>query len=287
MDEQTEVIEDIAEIEQEELSTDELEQDPGDSIDTEAQDEPATTEEPGELVVTLGDEELPGEQANEAEWLKNLRKKYRDATKELREIKAKAQTAAPETPKLGQKPTLEACDYDADEFERKLSDYYDQKRKVDDAQDQERKAHEALQQEWKAKQSAYEAKKQSLNVPDFDDAEDEVVRSLSTAQQSIIVKTASDPAMVVLALGKNPASLAKLSKVTDLAQFAYELGVLESSKMKVTQRSPSVTPEKTVKGTGPVSGSVSASNLENLRNSAQKSGNWDPYFAHKRAITKK
>ena len=58
-------------------------------------------------------------------------------------------------------------------------------------------------------------------------------------------------------------------------------------KMKVTQRSPSVTPEKTVKGTGPVSGSVSASKLDDLRNSAQKSGNWDAYFTHKRAITKK
>ena len=86
-----------------------------------------------DVVVSIGEESPPQEEETRApEWVRELRKANREKERKIRELEAKLNATATETKPvaLGPKPTLEACDYDSEEYEKKLADWYDQKRHV-------------------------------------------------------------------------------------------------------------------------------------------------------------
>ena len=75
-----------------------------------------------------------GQVAPAPEWVRELRKNHRDLQKKNRELeeKLRANVEPVKTVDLGRKPTLEDSDYDADDFEQKLSGWYERKRQVDE-----------------------------------------------------------------------------------------------------------------------------------------------------------
>lgn len=239
-----------------------------------------------DVVVTIGEEAPPAEDehANAPEWVRELRKTNREDKRRIRELEEKLKTGTAETKPavtLGAKPKLEDHDYDADKYEQALANWYEQKRQVDDqaakAQAEAKSANEA----WQAKLTSYGKAKTELKVKDFDDAEATVQETLSSTQQGIILQGAENPALLVYALGKNPKKAKELASITDPVKYAFAVAKLET-QLKVTNRKAAPAPERTVRGTGSVSGTVD-SQLERLRAEAEKTGDHTKVIAYKRA----
>lgn len=236
------------------------------------------------VVVTIGDEPQPEEdQHSQAPaWVKELRKSQRELQRENRELKAKMeQGSAPKQPEitLGKKPTLEDHDYDAERFEQSLEAWYERKRQVDAQAEKARKDQEAQQAAWQEKLTGYQAAKAALKVPDYEDAEHVATETFSVTQQGVMLQGADNPALVIYALGKNPKKAKELAAITDPVKFAFAVAKLES-QLKVTSRKAPPPPEKSIRGTAPVSGAVD-STLDRLRAEAEKTGDMTKVIRYK------
>lgn len=261
--------------------------DQGDGSDAGDDDQGDGDEGDDSVIVTIGDEKPPVEDEEERtapKWVKDLRKQTKEQAKRIRELEqeaaAKAAPAA-KTPELGPKPTLEDSDWDAEDFEIKLTEWHDRKRQVEQEKAKAVEQQEAQQKEWQGKLSRYTEAQANLKARDFADVEESVKGVLDETQLAIIVQAAKDPALMVYAIGKNPKKAAELASLKNYVEFAYALGEL-SKDMKVTTRKAAPPPEGKVRGgNAPVSGSVD-SNLERLRAEAEKTGDYSKVSAYRR-----
>lgn len=237
----------------------------------------------GEVVVSIGDEQLP-EEKPAPRWVKELRKSQRELQRENRELKSKLESSTRTETKpvqLGPKPTLDGCDYDSEKFEAELAAWFDRKREADQLELNARAAQEAQEREWGEKLKAYQSAKADLRVRDYDDAEEAVQQVLNMTQQGVLLEGADNPALLVYALGKNLSKAKELAAITSPVKFAFAVAKLEK-ELKVSSRSKQApAPEKTVSGTGRISGSVD-SHLERLREEAARTGNISKVMAYKR-----
>jgi hypothetical protein len=251
----------------------------GQAPDAEATPEASAEDE---LIVTIGEEAPPQEEEKPApEWVRELRKSHRELQKRNRELEAKlTQDQAPKSPEIGKKPTLEDFDYDAEKFENSLAQWFERKRQADEQAAKVQADIEKQQQEWQAKLQGYGKAKAELKVKDYDDAEGIVQESFNTTQQGVILQGADNPALLVYALGKNPKKAKELASISDPVKFAFAIAKLET-QLKVTNRKAAPPPEKTVQGTGRVSGTVD-STLDRLRADAEKSGDYSKVMSYKR-----
>lgn len=243
-------------------------------------DTPEAAEE--EVVVSIGEETPPPEEQTRApEWVRELRKSHRELQRRNRELEEKVKTVAVEQkPQVGKKPTLEDLDYDADRYEAALQSWYEQKRRADEAEAKAREAVAAQERAWQAKLDAYGKAKAELKVRDFEDAEAFAQETFSVTQQGVMLQGAENPALVIYALGKNPAKAKELSSITDPVKFAFAVAKLEA-QLKVTPRKAPPPPERAVRGTAPVSGTVD-STLERLREEAARTGDMSKVMAYRR-----
>jgi len=261
---------------------------------TESEEEESSEEEEDDgVIVTIGDEKPPVEDEEEKiapKWVKDLRKQTKEQAKRIRELEQEAAAkAAPasKVPELGPKPTLEDCDWDAEDFETKLTAWHERKRQVEQEAAKANEQAENQKKEWQGRLDTYAKAKTDLKVRDFDDAESTVLSTLSVTQQGIIVQGADNSALVVYALGKNPAKAKELAGITDAVKFAFAIAKLET-QLKVQAKSKSAPPPegKVRNGSAPISGSVD-SNLERLRAEAEKTGDMSKVAAYKRAQREK
>jgi hypothetical protein len=239
-----------------------------------------------DVVVTIGEEAPPAEEehAQAPEWVRELRKSHRELQRKNRELEDKLKTGTAETKPavtLGVKPKLEDHDYDADKYEAALANWYEQKRQVDEQTAKAEAEAKSANEAWQAKLTSYGKAKTELKVKDFDDAEAAVQEAFSTTQQGIILQGAENPALLIYALGKNPKKAKELASITDPVKYAFAVAKLET-QLKVTNRKAAPAPERTVRGTGSVSGTVD-SQLERLRAEAEKTGDHTKVIAYKRA----
>jgi hypothetical protein len=237
-----------------------------------------------EVVVSIGEEAPPPEEHTQApEWVRELRKTNRELQRQNRELQGKLQAAPTETKPvvIGNKPKLEDHDYDADKYEEALTSWFDRKRQADESNARQEAEAQNQQKAWQAKLDGYGKAKAELRVKDFEDAEAVVQSVLTLTQQGIIIDALDNPAMMVVALGKNPAELKKLAAITSPTKFLRELSRIEDTKLKVTPRKQAPAPERVVTGTGRSSGAVD-STLERLREEAARTGNMTKVIAYKR-----
>jgi len=243
----------------------------------------AAAAEPAEddVTITIGDEPAPvDEEARAPDWVRELRKSHRELQRKNRELEQRLQGTPAATPALGKKPSLDDFDYDADKYESALESWYDTKRKHDAAAAEADKAKERVAAEWQAKLDTYAQHKAALKVTGYEDAEARVEEALNGDQQAVLIKALDNPATVVYALGRDATSLKDLAAVTDPILFAAAIAKLEG-KLKVTTRNAPPPPEKTVKGSAPISGTVD-STLDRLREEAAKTGNYTKVLAYRR-----
>jgi hypothetical protein len=252
------------------------------------------TEDEGDnddVIVSIGEEAPPPEEqpAHAPEWVRELRKTNRELQRQNRELQSKLQTTSTETKPvvLGTKPKLEDFDYDADQFETALANWFERKRQSDEANARQEAEVMTQQKAWQAKLEGYGKAKAELRVKDFEDAEAVAQELFNVTQQGVMLQGADNPALVVYALGKNPKKAKELADIKDPVKFAFAVAKLEK-ELKVTNRKAAPPPEKIVSGTGRVSGAVD-STLERLREEAAKTGNYTKvtqYRAQKRAASK-
>jgi len=239
-----------------------------------------------EVVISIkGESPPPEEEEKQApEWVKNLRKSYRELQREKRELEEKLKMVlpAPENNPVdpGKKPTLEACDYDSDKFENELSDWFERKRQADEAVAKHRTKQQAEQDTWQKKLEGYNQSKSGLKVSDFQDAEEAVLESLSVTQQGIILQGAQNPAVMVYALGKNPKKAKELAEITDPVQFAFAVAKLETQLSVTRKQLPP--PEKRIVSNG--NPGTSSVQLDRLREEAARTGDYSKVLAFKKQL---
>jgi hypothetical protein len=259
------------------------------------EEEQEESEEEGEdehVVVSIAGEKAPEEEEEQAAaptWVKELRKQHREAQKELRELRAQVNKPAAVTaaPVLGKKPSMEDedIDYDTEKFEAKLTAWHDRKREIEQHQRQQEEESNKQKTAWEAKLANYASSKTALKAKDYDDAEEVVRSEMDQTQQGIIIQVSKDPALMTYALGKNPKKAKELAAIKDYATFAFALGEL-SKDLKVEKKRSAPPPEKTITGTGRVSGGGDA-HLERLRAEADKTGDRTKVVAYMREQKRK
>ena len=159
-----------------------------------------------EVVISIGEESPPQEEEVRAPaWVRELRKSNREKERKIRELEAKLNTTATETKPvaLSAKPTLESCDYDSDEYEQKLAEWYEQKREYDAAEASVAAQRDAEAKAWQDKLDSYAKAKASLKVRDYDEAEATALDTFDVTQQGIVLQGSDNPALLIYAIGKN------------------------------------------------------------------------------------
>lgn len=284
-----EIIKDVAEAQIEEKIEEQEEASPtAEDIAQAAQSLTEAPEEPEEKPEEAKEEVPEGEPAPdgkpESSVIRNLRKLAKDKDKALRERERELREAReklnaytkPAEPVLGEKPTLEKCDYDAERFERELDEYKERKRKIDEKAAAEKAAQEAEAKRWQDKVAAYANRKAELAIPDFEEAESVVFDLLDQTQQGILAHGAKDSAIIVYALGKNEAECKRIAGIKDPIEFAFAVADFQTrleGKMKGSTKKPATAPEAVVRGTGSTAGTVSAT-LARLREEAGRTGDY-------------
>jgi len=275
-EEEVEQVEELEEAEtEEEVETIETEEEP--EAEEDAEDE-------AEVIVSIDGETPPQEEEEERapKWVRELRKSHREMQKENRELKKKLETVVEPEKKpveLPKKPTLEECDYDTEAYDNKLTSWFETKREYEQQQAEAKAEQDRQAQEWQEKLNAYEEKKKQLKVRDYEYAEEFVVENFDQTQQGVMINGADDPALLVYALGKNHNKAKELSQIKDPVKFAFAVAKLET-KLKVSNRKAKTSPEKTISGKAPKSGTAD-SNLERLRKEAEKTGDYSKVMRYK------
>ncbi len=249
------------------------------------QDNQPDGEDEGELVVSIGEEAPPSdEQSRAPEWVRDLRKRDRENVKRIKELEARLQEKEqPAAVSLPAKPTLEGCDYDAEAFEANLAKWYDAKRAHDETAAQQRKLEEAAEQAWQQKVAAYQESKAKLPAHDVDEAEDLVRQTFNETQWAILVDGLDNPALVIYALGKNPAKAKELAAVGSLSRFAVLAGRLET-EVKTSKRTAKPSPETSITGLAAGGTRGTDATLERLREEAMRTGDMSKLSAYKRQL---
>lgn len=272
---------------EEKLLIDDVEHDPEVELETEE------TEDEGEIVVSIdGEEASEKEEAEPApEWVKDLRKKHRELERENRDLKAKVSAAngmenAPAI--LPKKPRLDddGIDYDQDKYEAELDAWYAKKKDFDDKQRENEKAEAERQNSFNAKLESYNQAREKIRVPDFEDAEGNLINALDRTQQGIIIDACENPALLVYALGRNQGKLKELAAIKNPVQFAYAVSKLENT-MKVTKKTAAAEVEKMPPSFGGKSVSSADKNLDRLRAEAEKTGDYSKVMQYKKQLKAK
>jgi len=245
MTELAEQIEEDFEVEAEETELEAEDAEMADEAEGEGEDA-----EDEEVVISINGEAPAPEEDEEArapDWVRDLRKQYREEKRRAKELEQRlAQVEQRNTPgvaPLGPKPTLEKVDYDTDRYETALEAWYAQKATADKAEREAQRQAEEAQKAWQAKLDGYGKAKADLKVRDYDEAEHTVMETLNVTQQGVVLQGATNPALVVYALGKNPKRAKELAAITDPVRFAFAVAKLEA-QLKVTPRTKPPAPER-------------------------------------------
>lgn len=278
----------------EELETQagENEIEPGESSQEESppdEGEHQDTENIEGIQISFGDEKPKEEEEDQPapQWVKDLRKRHTDLKRQNRELRErlesleKPQTDTGLPPEPGQLPTLEDCEYDETRFKQEVDAWLDRKNKREKALASAQAAQVEADKKWQVRLQNYNEKKTKLNLSDFEEVESEIKELLNVTQQGIIIHGADNPALVVYALGKNPAKARELSQIDDPIKFAFAAAKLENLMKVSKKKKPATAPEKTIKSTGAVSGTVD-SQLARLRIEAEKTGDYSKVNAYNR-----
>lgn len=234
-------------------------------------------EEPTETIIGFEGDEEEAAPASEGESsvIRDMRRKLREKERRIAELEA---GSAPKKIEVGEKPTLESCEYDEERFEQALTSWHQRKAQAEEQDRQQREAEEKERETWAERAKAYEANKQALAVPNYDEAESEVFTTLSEQTQALIMLT-EKPAALVYALSRNPAKLEELSKL-NLVQAAMLIGKLED-KLQMTKR-------KLPQPDRPIRGNAAPANadkeLARLEKEAERTGDRTKLIAYKRKL---
>jgi hypothetical protein len=281
---------DVHDIEDEDLEIGE----PDDQVDEnegEGDQDAAEDDEDGESVeILFGDEAAPAsESGSEPDLIRKLRDANREQAKKLAAYE-RGDLQPPKQPQVievGEKPTMESCDYDEGKFETELDAWKERGRQAEEAKAQVNKQHEAERAELEKDLQRYAEKRDALKIRDFEAVKADVVAAMSPNHISAIIQAAKDPAKVIYALGKHPAKLAALAAMTNFPKFIAAIVEVEGTLKvtKTTRNRPE--PESTVRGSAPLSAASKDKHLAKLEAKASQTGNRTDLIAYRAKLKKR
>jgi len=228
------------------------------------------------------EEDIPHDEEKKTNWIKDLRKSFKETARENKELKRKMEELQkPKVEKIDpiEEPTLEDCDYDTDLFRQKFKAWHARSLELEAQKARQEEQERAQAKSWQSRLEAYEAGKKTLKTHDYGLAENTVKALFSTVQQGILLKGAKDPALLVYAIGKNEQLAEKLAKISDPVEFAFEVARVEAGVKVLPRKQGLPEPERKVSGRGRIE-PVDAT-LEKLREAAAKSGDISAVIAYK------
>lgn len=243
-------------------------------------DNPDVNDEADEPVIMFGDEPAPADVPETApDWAKKLRKDYRALQQENAALK---KGTPPVKIEVGERPKLAEFNYDEDAHDAAVAQWIERRDAAKAQEAEAERAQKTVAQTWQSELAAYGQKKAELAIPGKDEAEEEATSQLTQIQQAIIVKGADNPALVVVALGKNPAKLAAISDIEDPVKFAFAIAKLEK-ELKVTTRKPPEV-EGTVKGSAPLAQSSREKQLKAIDEKIARGGDVSKLLEQRRKL---
>ena len=233
-------------------------------------------DEGGETVFTFGDDEgdAPSPES-ESSVIRELRERNRELNARLKAAETQKQ---PEQVEVGEKPSLESCEYDEERYETELDAWKDRKAKAERADAMRSEEREKQAAVWSKAQQTYEADKASLAIPNFDEAEAEVAAVLPEEHRALLLKSGKGAALVA-ALHRSPTTLEELSKL-DPADAAMMIGELRSKLQMKTRARPN--PDRPVKGNA--ASTNADKELARLEKEAERTGNRTEVIRYKRKL---
>lgn len=262
-----------------ELNDEIEEQEQDEPGDDDAQEDDDGSDDEEELYIGFGGDEAAPASENESSVIRELRAKVRELTADKRKLEAGQQ---PEKIEVGDKPTLESCEYDEERYETELDSWKDRKAKAERQTEENRKREDAQAEEWAKVHRQYEADKASLNVPNFEEAEEEISATLPESHRALLLRSGKGAALIA-ALHRSPDKLEALSKL-DPVGAAMMVGELRSQlKMEKRQR-PNV--DRPVKGNAAPSGNADKQ-LARLEKEAARTGDRTELIRYKRELRKR
>lgn len=246
------------------------------------QDQPQIEDEDDdEPIVQFGDEEVTNDGARDTDLVKHLRAQIRERDKRLAEAARSA--PQPQRLELGEKPTLESCEYDEEAFEQELDNWKTRKAQIEQAQIEQQRMQQASQQTWQSQLQQYQAKRAELKFADVDEAEETAASALNEVQQAVIVKTADNPALVLYSLGKHPSKLAEIAGITDPLLLTKALTRMEATLRISSRKKNAPEPEQIARGSARVS-KGSDKKLEQLEKEADRLGDRTKLIAYRKSL---
>jgi len=229
--------------------------------------------------------ELEGEAASEEPPLvKKLRQEIRERDRKL----AERQPAQEADIVVGDKPTLESCEYDEEKFNAEYDGWMTRKAAADRQQQSRQSAEQQRANEFRDLEVRYRASAAKLGArpEDFDAADAAVRAALPEPVQIAIAKYMDDPAKVVLALGKHPARLDAIAAEPDPVRQLFMIRDLQGA-IKVTTRRAAPPPEadSIQRGSASMSAQVDKQ-ADKLLSDALKTGNMTAYNKYMKAKKK-
>lgn len=236
----------------------------------------------GEIVVTLGDENVATEEEEAAaapDWVRDLRKSHRELTRVLREKETELAklkgSGARSTIVVGERPKMSdpEIDFDEDKFSAALDAWVTRKSAADEQQRAKVQAEEQQRAHWAGRIDAVGKASAALKVSDQEEAQQAFEDQFSAVQQGIVLGGPDDAktsALLRYALGKNPKRAKMLASIDDPVKFAIAIGKLET-ELKVTPRKTAPAPDRVLRSS--VAGSAAVdSRLKELQDQADKTG---------------
>lgn len=252
------------------------EQDAGDEAKAGGEGDGSDAAAEDEVVVSIGDPDPTEEEEHRAPtWVRDLRKSNREKDRRIRELEAKVAQAAPaaQAVVIGEKPTMEGCDFDAEKFESELEAWHTRKREAEAQKREREQAEEQQRAQWQTRIDAVKTAADGLKVKDYDDASQAFEDTFSAVQQGIVIGGPDDPkgsALLRYALGKNPKKARELAAIKDPVKFAFAVAKLET-QLKVTPRRTAPPPDTPLRSS--VAGAAAVdSQLARLQAEADRTG---------------
>ncbi|EEV5872677.1 phage capsid protein [Escherichia coli] len=230
--------------------------------------EPEKTEEtPEDYALRIGDEEIQlnaddddhidGQPA--PQWVKDLRKGFKETQKENRELRRQLEEALakpaehqqPQPDAIPPKPTLESCDYDEQAFEQALTDWHEKKGRVEQQQQQKLRQQQEYQQRFQQRVEAHKQRAAKLPVKDYQEMEAIVLSELPPIQQEIIIHCADEGSeLLAYGLGKSQQLRQRVAAETDPIRAAFLLGQISKQVSLAPKPKKAIKPEPEVRGGG-------------------------------------
>jgi hypothetical protein len=196
-------------------------------------------------------------------------------------VKAEPVDAGP-----GDPPAIEDCEYDGELHKAKIKEWSLKVAAYEAKKERAKDESAAKNAAWSKRVDAFHSAAAELGVADHREAIANVSKLMPEKRQAMLIDAlGTDAAQLIYRLHKIPASLDTLMAIESDAQFIARAAVMAKETRIERRKAAAPAPEGRIAG-GISAGAVTASRLEQIKEKARETGNYEAYFKAKEAAKK-